>query len=43
MTIDPKTHRIYLGAASYLAAAGGAKGRPPMVPGSFKILVYGAE
>jgi DNA-binding beta-propeller fold protein YncE len=43
MTIDPKTHRIYLGAASYLAAAGGAKGRPQMVPGSFKILVYGAE
>jgi DNA-binding beta-propeller fold protein YncE len=44
MTIDPKTHRIYLGAASYLAApAGGTKGRPQMVPGSFKILVYGAE
>ena len=43
MTIDPKTHRIYLGAASYLAAAGGAKGRPQMVPGSFKVLVYGAE
>jgi DNA-binding beta-propeller fold protein YncE len=44
MTLDPKTHRIYLGAASYLAApAGGTKGRPQMVPGSFKILVYGAE
>ncbi len=44
MTIDPKTHRIYLGAASYLAPAAGAKsGRPQMVPGSFKILVYGTE
>jgi hypothetical protein len=43
MTIDPKTHRIYLGAASYLAVASGAKGRPQMVPGSFKVLVYGAE
>jgi DNA-binding beta-propeller fold protein YncE len=43
MTIDPQTHRIYLGAASYLAAAGGAKGRPQMVPGSFKVLVFGPE
>jgi YVTN family beta-propeller protein len=44
MTIDPKTHRIYLGAASYLApAAGGKQGRPQMVPGSFKVLVYGTE
>jgi YVTN family beta-propeller protein len=43
MTIDPKTHRIYLGAASYIAPAAGAKGRPQMVPGSFKVLVYGTE
>ncbi|HVS53176.1 MAG TPA: YncE family protein [Opitutaceae bacterium] len=41
MTLDPKTHRIYLASASYLAPAAGAKGRPQMVPGSFKILVYG--
>jgi YVTN family beta-propeller protein len=43
MTIDPKTHRIYLGAASYITPAAGAKGRPQMVPGSFKVLVYGTE
>jgi YVTN family beta-propeller protein len=43
MTLDPKTHRIYLGAASYIAPAAGAKGRPQMVPGSFKVLVYGTE
>jgi YVTN family beta-propeller protein len=47
MTIDPKTHRIYLASASYLAAAaatpGGKQGRAQMVPGSFKILVYGTE
>ena len=47
MTIDPKTHRIYLASASYLAPAaitpGGKQGRAQMVPGSFKILVYGME
>lgn len=45
MTIDPATHKIYLASAKYLAAAapaaGGARGRPQMVPGSFKVLVYG--
>jgi len=45
MTLDPATHKIYLASAKYLAAAapagGGAKGRPSMVPGSFKVLVYG--
>jgi DNA-binding beta-propeller fold protein YncE len=47
MTLDPATHRIYLASAKYLAAtasaAGGAKGRPQMVPGSFKVLVYGTD
>jgi len=46
MTIDPKTHRIYLASASYLApaaSAGGKQGRAQMVPGSFKVLVYGSE
>ncbi len=45
MTLDPKTHRIYLAAASFEAAAPQAPGaprqRPRMVPGSFKVLVYG--
>jgi YVTN family beta-propeller protein len=45
MALDPKTHRIYLGSAKYEAAtgqpAGGGRQRPKMVPGSFKILVYG--
>ncbi|HVZ64114.1 MAG TPA: YncE family protein [Opitutaceae bacterium] len=47
MTLDPATHRIYLASAKYLAAAqpaaGGARGRPQMVPGSFKVLVYGTD
>ena len=45
MTLDPKTHRIYLASAKYEAAAsqpaGGGRARPKMVAGSFKILVYG--
>ena len=44
MTIDPKTRKIYLGAAKYEApgekSSGGGKKRPSIVPGSFKVLVY---
>jgi DNA-binding beta-propeller fold protein YncE len=42
MTIDPKTHKIYLAAAKFEAPAEGQR-RGKMVPGSFKILVYGRE
>jgi YVTN family beta-propeller protein len=41
MTIDPKTHRIYLAAVNYAPAAAGQ--RPAAVPGSFKVLVFGPE
>ncbi len=48
MTLDPKTHRIYLAAADYEATAaqpapGQRPTRPKMVPNSFRILVYGSE
>ena len=46
MTLDPKTHKIYLASASFEAQAaseGGSRQRPRMVPDSFKILVYGLE
>jgi YVTN family beta-propeller protein len=48
MTLDPKTHRIYLASARFEAPAAGSAGegkrpRPTMVPGSFKVLVYGTE
>jgi DNA-binding beta-propeller fold protein YncE len=42
MTIDPGTHRIYLAAAKFDAPAEGQR-RGRMVPGSFKILVYGMD
>src|SRR5882757_4061171 len=45
MALDPKTHRIYLATAKYEAApeqkSGSGRQRPKMIPGSFKILVYG--
>jgi DNA-binding beta-propeller fold protein YncE len=48
MTLDPKTHRIYLAAADYEApaaqpGAGQKMMRPKMVPNSFRVLVYGPD
>jgi YVTN family beta-propeller protein len=40
LTLDPTTHRIYLGSAQFVG--GGGRGGTT-VPGSFKILVYGVE
>jgi YVTN family beta-propeller protein len=42
MTIDPTTHKIYLPAAKFEAPEPGQR-RGKMVPGSFKILVYGFD
>jgi DNA-binding beta-propeller fold protein YncE len=42
MTLDPKTHKIYLAAAKFEAPAEGQR-RGKMVLDSFKILVYGME
>ncbi|MGH7994704.1 MAG: YncE family protein, partial [Limisphaerales bacterium] len=46
MALDPATHKIYLPTARFGAQpepANGERRRPPMIPGSFKILVYGME
>jgi YVTN family beta-propeller protein len=47
MALDPKTHKIYLPAAQFEPqpeqAAGSPRQRPKMIPGTFKILVYGME
>lgn len=43
MTLDPATHRLYAASAEYKPGAAGADGRPgrpTLVPGSFKVLVY---
>ena len=43
MTLDPATHRVYASAADYKpgpAGADGKPGRPTMVPGSFRVMVY---
>lgn len=42
MALDPTTHRIYLPAAKFGPRVEGQK-RPPMIPGSLKLLVYGME
>lgn len=42
MALDPTTHQIYLAAAKFEPPAEGER-RPRMVPGTFKILVYGME
>jgi len=44
MALDPATHKIYLATAQFEAQpepANGERRRPPMIPGTFKILVYG--
>lgn len=42
MTLDPKTHRIFLSAAEFGKRVPGQR-RPPMVPGTFKVLVFGMD
>jgi hypothetical protein len=44
MTVDQKLHRVYLLAAEYgpaPEAKEGKKGRPPVLPDSFHVLVVG--
>ena len=45
MALDPRTHKIYLASARFEPtpepAPGERRQRPKMVPGSFKVLVYG--
>ncbi|HUA39654.1 MAG TPA: YncE family protein [Candidatus Sulfopaludibacter sp.] len=42
MALDPATHKIYLATAQFEPPAEGER-RPRMVPGTFKILVYGMD
>lgn len=43
MTLDPKTHRLYVSAAEFAPPTTGPDGkpqRPQVVPGSFRVVVY---
>jgi DNA-binding beta-propeller fold protein YncE len=42
MALDPTTHKVYLASAKFEAPAEGQR-RGKMVPGTFKILVYGMD
>lgn len=42
MALDPVTHKIYLASAQFEAPAPGAR-RGKIIPGTFKILVYGMD
>src|SRR5439155_16916347 len=47
MALDPKTHNIYLSTAKFEASPaetdGAPRQRPKIIPGTFKVLVYGME
>ncbi len=46
MALDPTTHRIYLATAEFgplPESPTGGRRRPPIVPGTFKVLVYGMD
>ena len=40
MAVDPSTHRIYLAVPEFVPLAPGQTGRPKMIPGTFRVLVY---
>jgi hypothetical protein len=42
MALDPTTHKIYLPTAKFEPPVEGER-RPRIIPGTFKILVYGME
>ena len=41
LAVDRKTGRVYLPVGEFSPAPAGARGRGPMVPGSFQVLVFG--
>jgi hypothetical protein len=47
MALDPRTHRIYLPSAKFEpvpeATPGAPRQRPKIIPGTFKVLVYGTK
>jgi hypothetical protein len=43
MVFDKATQQLYLPTADFETPKPNQKGRPPMIPGTFKILVVGKE
>jgi DNA-binding beta-propeller fold protein YncE len=46
MTLDPATHRLFVAAAEFAAPVTGPDGkpqRPQVIPGSFRVVVYGIQ
>jgi hypothetical protein len=46
MGLDPTTHRVYVVSAKFGPPAGGSAGnprRPPIIPGSFMMMVFERE
>ena len=41
LAVDPASHKIYLASAKFEARVPGSNKRPAMIPGSFKVLIYG--
>ena len=41
LAVDHKTGRVYLPVGQFAPVPGGARGRGPMLPGSFRVLVFG--
>jgi hypothetical protein len=39
MGLDPTTHRVFVVGAEFGPARAGGRRRPPMLPGSFKLMV----
>lgn len=41
IAVDPVSHKIYLPTAAFEDQSAGSSGRPKMLPGTFKVLVFG--
>ena len=41
MAFDPVTHRIYLATAKFDESAKDEHGRPKIIDGTFRVLIYG--
>ena len=43
MALDPVTHRVYLATAKFDENAKDERGRPKIIDGTFRVLIYSSE